>query len=158
KAATQTIPIVMVATPDPVAMGVVASLARPGGNITGLTTLSADMSVKQLELLKQLLPRATTLAILSNPTNPWHPHALRLIETNAKALDVEVLILSARTPDQGAEAISNIASRRSAGGVVILADPMTVVHCAKLSGLALTHRLPAVVPVAECAVSGGLAS
>jgi putative ABC transport system substrate-binding protein len=113
KSATQTIPIVMVAIPDPVAMGLVTSLARPGGNMTGLTTLSADMSVKQLELLKQFAPRATTLAVLSNPTNPWHPHALRLLQTNASTLGVRLLVLSARTPEQCAEAMSEEVLSRS---------------------------------------------
>ena len=77
KRATASIPIVMVNTPDPVQLGLVASLGRPGGNITGTTTLSADVSVKQLELLKEAVPRAIRIAILGNPTNPWHPLAVK---------------------------------------------------------------------------------
>src|SRR4029450_11268854 len=86
KNATQSIPIVMVNTPDPVELRLVASLARPGGNITGLTSLSTEMSSKQLDLLKQLIPTVSRIAVVSNPTNPWHPNALRLIETNAPCL------------------------------------------------------------------------
>src|SRR6266481_4809349 len=86
KRATTTIPIVMTNTPDPVQLGLVASLARPGGNITGLTTLSADLSAKQLDLLKQLAPKVSRIAVVSNPTNPWHPNALRLIEANVSPI------------------------------------------------------------------------
>jgi putative ABC transport system substrate-binding protein len=71
--ASATIPIVMVNTPDPVDLGLVASLARPGGNITGTTTLSVDLSLKQLELLKEAVPRVSLIAVLWNPDNPWHP-------------------------------------------------------------------------------------
>ena len=83
KRATASIPIVMVNTPDPVQLGLVASLGRPGGNITGTTTLSADLSVKQIELLKEAVPRALRIAVLWNPDNPWHPLAMKGAETAA---------------------------------------------------------------------------
>ena len=75
--ATASIPIVMVNTPDPVQLGLVVSLGRPGGNVTGTTTLSADLSIKQLELLKEAIPRAVRIAVLWVPSNPWHPLALK---------------------------------------------------------------------------------
>src|SRR5260370_19777775 len=82
--ATTTIPIVMVHTPDPVQLGLVASLAHPGENITGATSLSVDLSAKQLELLKQLLPRVSRIAVLWNPDNPWHPVAVKALEEDAR--------------------------------------------------------------------------
>jgi len=84
KEATKTIPIVMVMGPDPVESGLVQSLAHPGGNITGLTTLSADLSVKQLELLKEIVPGVLRVAVLWNPTNPWHPTGVKRIEASAR--------------------------------------------------------------------------
>jgi putative ABC transport system substrate-binding protein len=157
KKATQSIPIVMVATPDPVELGLVASLARPGGNITGLTSLSADMSAKQLDLLKQLVPKVSRIAIVSNPTNPWHPNALRLIETNARPLGIRVQILSVRRPEDFEGALAE-AAKEGSEALLVLADPMTLVHCSELTGLAVKHRLPTMCPVPECLAAGGLAS
>jgi putative ABC transport system substrate-binding protein len=157
KQATQSIPIVMVATPDPVELGLVASLARPGGNITGLTSLSAEMSAKQLDLLKQLSPNASRVAVVSNPTNPWHPNALRLIEKNALALGMSVQSLGVRGPGDFEGAFVEVVKEGS-DSLLVLADPMTIVHCAKLTNLAVKHRLPAICPVPECVAAGGLAS
>ncbi len=80
KRATATIPIVMMNTPDPVQLGLVASLARPGGNITGLTTLTVDLSIKQLEFLRQAVPRASRVALWWSPDNPWHPIAVKALQ------------------------------------------------------------------------------
>jgi putative tryptophan/tyrosine transport system substrate-binding protein len=157
KKATQSIPIVMVATPDPVELGLVASLARPGGNITGLTTLSSDMSAKQLDLIRQLVPNASRIAVVSNPTNPWHPNALRLIETNGRTLGVRVQILSVRRPGDFEGALAE-AAKEGPGALLVLADPMTIVYCAELADLAVKRRLPAMCPVPECVAAGCLAS
>src|SRR5262245_33747466 len=86
KKATASSPIVMVNTPDPVQLRLVGSLRRPGGNITGTTSLSADLSVKQLELLKEAIPQAARIAVLWNPVNPWHPLALKAAENAARSL------------------------------------------------------------------------
>jgi putative ABC transport system substrate-binding protein len=94
--ATASIPIVMVNTPDPVQLGLVASLGRPGGNITGTTTLSADLSIKQLELLKEAVPRAVRMAVLWVPSNPWHPLALKGVEAAARSMGVHLQILGVR--------------------------------------------------------------
>jgi putative ABC transport system substrate-binding protein len=157
KNATQSIPIVMVNTPDPVELRLVASLARPGGNITGLTSLSTEMSSKQLDLLKQLIPTVSRIAVVSNPTNPWHPNALRLIETNAPLLGLRVQILSVRRPDDFEGALAE-AAKEGSDALLVLADPMTIVHSAKLAEIAVKHRLPAMCPVPECVAAGGLAS
>jgi len=154
---TQTIPIVMVNAPDPVQFGLVGSLARPGGNITGLTTLSADLSGKQFELLKALIPRLARVAILSNPTNPWHPIALDGIAARAKSLQVLINIMSVRGPDQ-LDASFAAMVREQAGAVHVLADPMTVVARSRVAELALKHRLPAMGSVSETTEAGLLAS
>jgi putative ABC transport system substrate-binding protein len=105
---THTIPIVMVNAPDPVQLGLVGSLARPGGNITGLTTLSGELSGKQFELLKALIPRLARVAILSNPTNPWHPLAVEGIAARAKSLQVLINVVSVREPDQLAASFAEL--------------------------------------------------
>ena len=157
KKATQSIPIVMVATPDPVELGLVGSLARPDGNITGLTSLSADMSAKQLDLLKQLIPKVSRIAVVSNPTNPWHANALRLIEKDSRSLGLRVQILGVRQPGDFEGALAEVANE-GLDALLVLADPMTIVHCAELATLVIKHRLPAMFPVPECVVAGGLAS
>ena len=154
---TQTIPVVMVNAPDPVQLGLAASLARPGGNITGLTTLSADLSGKQFELLKALIPRLARVAILLNPTNPWHPVALDGIAARAKLLQVVINAVSVRDPDQ-LDASFETMVREQSGAVHVLADPMTVSARSRVAGLALKHRLPAMGSVRETAEAGFLAS
>ena len=100
KKATASIPIVMLNTPDPVQLGLVASLGRPGGNITGTTSLSADLSAKQLELLKEALPHAARVAVLWNPVNPWHPLARKAAESAARALAMQLHSVEARAAEQ----------------------------------------------------------
>jgi putative ABC transport system substrate-binding protein len=100
KKSTASIPIVMVNTPDPLQLGLVVSLARPGGNITGTTTLSADLSSKQLELLKEAVPAAVRIAVLWNPSNPWHLLALKGAEAAARSLRVQLQIPEVRGPDE----------------------------------------------------------
>jgi putative ABC transport system substrate-binding protein len=97
--ATTTIPIIMVHTPDPVRLGLVASLAHPGGNITGATSLSGDLTAKQLELLKQMLPRISKIAVVWNPDNPWHSVAVKGLEGNARSSRVQLQGLQVRAPD-----------------------------------------------------------
>ena len=153
--ATSAIPIVMVHGPDPVQLHLVGSLARPGGNITGLTTLSADLSAKQFELLKALVPSLTRIAVLSNPTNPWHPLALDGIEERAKSIGVVVHSVPTRNVDQLESSFAAIVRGR-AGGVHVLADPMTVFARERIAKLALTHRLPAMGSTRETAEAGCL--
>ncbi|TMH62716.1 MAG: hypothetical protein E6H48_20715 [Betaproteobacteria bacterium] len=94
KRATATVPIVMMNTPDPVQLGLVANLARPGGNITGTTTLTLDLSTKQLELLKEAVPRASRVAVLLNPDNRWHPAAVKGLQARSGSLGLQLQALA----------------------------------------------------------------
>ena len=155
--ATASIPIVMVNTPDPVQLGLVASLGRPGGNITGTTTLSADLSVKHLELLKEAVPRVVRVAALWNPTNPWHPLALEGAEAAARSLGVQLQAPEVRRPDELDAAFAAMARDR-AGAVLVLADPMTYFHRGRIAQLAATRRLPAMYGIRGHVEAGGLMS
>ena len=155
--ATASIPIVMVNTPDPVQLGLVASLGRPGGNITGTTTLSADLSVKQLELLKEAVPRVARIAVLWNPTNPWHPLALKGAEAAARSLAVQLQAPEVRRPEDLDNAFA-VMTRDRAGAVLVLSDPMTFFHRRRIAELAAKRRLPAMYGVRGHVDAGGLMS
>lgn len=157
KRATSTIPIVMVNTPDPVQLGLVASLARPGGNITGVTSLSVDVSTKQLELLKEAVPRASRIAIWSNPDSPWHSIALKGLGDAGRSLGLQLQILKVRGPDEFANAFQAMTAAR-AQAVLALADPMTSAHRRPLANLALQHQLPMMGSFRQQAEAGMLMS
>src|SRR5262249_53360948 len=123
KRATTTIPIVTVHTPDPVQLGLVTSLARPGGNITGTTTLSLELRIKQLELLKEAVPRASRIAVLSNPDNPWHSLVVKDLRREHRLPGVQLEILEVRRPNEFGNAFQAM-MREHADGVLVLADPM----------------------------------
>ena len=141
KRATTTIPIVMVNTPDPVQLGLVSSLAHPGGNITGMTTLSVDLSLKQLEFAREAVPRASRIAILSNPDNPWHPIVVKGLRDRQRSLGVQLQMLEARSPDDFDRSFQAMVRER-AHAVLVLADPMTATHRVRLAELAVKHHLP----------------
>ena len=143
KRATTTIPIVMMHTPDPVQLGFVASLARPGGNITGVTTLSADLSVKQLELLKEAVPRTSRVALLWNPENPWHKTTIKALQERSGSLGFHLQVLEVRRADDVGIAFQ-VMTAEGAQAVLVLADPMTFFHRRRLAELAIRHRLPMV--------------
>jgi putative tryptophan/tyrosine transport system substrate-binding protein len=157
KRATATFPIVMMHTPDPVQLGLVPSLARPGGNITGMTTLSVDLSIKQLELLKEALPRASRIALLSNPDNPWHPLVVKGLRGEHRLPGVQLQILEVRGPHDFDNAFQAMARER-AQGVLLLADPMTFTHRSRLTSLAVKHRLPLMGGPRGYTEAGGLMS
>jgi putative ABC transport system substrate-binding protein len=157
KRSTASIPIVMVNTPDPVQLGLAVSLGRPGGNVTGTTTLSAELSIKQLELLKEAVPRAARIAVLWNPSNPWHPLALKGVEAAARSLAVRLQILEVRGPEELDNAFATM-TRERAGAVLVLADPMTFFHRTRIADLAAKRRLPAMYGVRESVDAGGLMS
>ncbi len=144
KRSTASIPIVMVNTPDPVQLGLVVSLGRPGGNITGTTTLSAEMSIKQLELLKEVVPRAVRIAVLWNPSNPWHPLALKGAEAAAPSLAIQLQIMAARGPEELDNAFAAM-TRKRAEAVLVLADPLFFFYRSRLADLAAKRRLPTMV-------------
>jgi putative ABC transport system substrate-binding protein len=157
KRATATIPIVMVNTPDPVELGLVASLARPGGNITGVTSLSVDVTVKQLELLKEAVPRTSRIAVLWNPDNPWHPIAVKGLREGSRSLGVQLQILEVRAADGFERAFRTMITER-AQAVLVLADPLTFAHRHELAILAVSHRLPLMGALRGYAQAGSLMS
>jgi len=157
KRSTASIPIVMVNTPDPVQLGLVVSLGRPGGNVTGTTTLSADLSSKQLELLKEAVPRAMRIAVLWNPNNPWHPLAVKGAEAAARSLAVQLQIVEARSAEEFERAFEAM-TRKRAGAVLVLADPLTSFHRTRLAELAIKRHLPGMYGTRAYAEAGGLMS
>ena len=137
RAATTTIPIVMV-NGDP---GQFANLARPGGNVTGLTAFQAELAGKQMELLKEAVPSLGKVALLRNPTQPVHAAKQRQAETVARALKVDVFVAEAKTPDDFEPAFAAMV-KEGAGGVVVFADGMYYANRARIAGLAVRHGLP----------------
>ena len=155
KQATRTIPIVFTVSGDPVAEGFVASLARPGGNITGLATISPELVGKQLEMLKTVAPKVSRVAVLHNPNQPGHPGAVRQAEGAARALGMQLQILGARNPAEIEAAFAAMSSQR-AGGVLVLRDAFFRAQRAQIVTLAAKSRLPAVYGLREEAEAGGL--
>jgi putative ABC transport system substrate-binding protein len=157
KEATATIPIVMGAIIDPIATGFVASLARPGGNITGLSLMSPELVGKQLQLLKEVVPKVSRVAVLGNPANAGTAPQLRDAEVAARALGVQLQPLEARDPKEIDSAFAAI-SRERAGALIVLLDVMLNDHRTRIAGLAAKHRLPTVAGLTEYAEAGGLMS
>jgi putative tryptophan/tyrosine transport system substrate-binding protein len=156
--ATKTIPIVFASHADPVGTGHVISLARPGGNITGLSVVLTELAAKQLELLKEALPHATRIGVLWNPTTPSHPSALQAVEGAAKKLGVQLRLVPTPTIEAFDEAFATM-SRERLDGFLILASPFGyLAGGARQAELALKHRLPGVFGFKENAEAGGLMS
>jgi putative ABC transport system substrate-binding protein len=151
---TSTVPIVMGQSGDPVAMGVVASLAHPGGNVTGLTTLSTDLPSKQTELLKEVLPKLKRIAVLSNPANPLSAAMRRRLERTAKALGLQLIAVDARSPQDFTGAFAAMGKAHS-GGLLVLPDPMFLSERTQIAQLAAKHMLPAIYGIPEHAEAGG---
>jgi putative ABC transport system substrate-binding protein len=157
KRATSTIPIVMMHTPDPVQLGLVASLAKPGGNVTGTTTLSVQLSIKQLEFVQALIPGAVDVALMLNPGNPWHPVTARGLQAWARSRGQRIQILELRSPSDFDNAFQAMKAE-SAQAALILADPLTYAYRLRLAELATKHRLPVVGSLREYAEAGFLMS
>ena len=156
KKATTTIPIVMPLFGDPVRAGLVASLARPGGNVTGLTSLSGELPGKWMELVKQTVPRASRVAVLWDPAGD--PSQVRISEAAARSLGVRLRVLKVERVD-GFERAFAEARENEAGALIVLGSPFFYVHRARLVELASKHRLPAIYPQREFVQgSGGLMS
>ncbi len=155
KQATTTIPIVAAAVGDPVGTGLVASLARPGGNLTGLADITVDLSAKRLELIKEVVPTASRVAALWNPTHPTNPLQLRETQVAAQALGLTLQPLEVREADELDRAFAAM-RRERAGALVVLSDPLTVFHRRRLADLAARDRLPAMYPFREQVEAGGL--
>jgi putative tryptophan/tyrosine transport system substrate-binding protein len=155
--ATKTIPIVFALHADPVGLEHVASLARPGGNITGLTTILTDVVAKQLEILKEAVPQATRVGVFFGPTAPSHRPAVQAVETAGARLGVQLVMVPVRTVEDFEGAFSTM-SREQVGGFLVVSDPVTVSHRARFADLALKHRLPGMFGSKEYVEAGGLMS
>jgi putative ABC transport system substrate-binding protein len=151
------IPIVFATHADPVGIGHVASLARPGGNITGLTMLLTDLVAKDLEMFKDALPQATRIGTLWNPTTPSHPPALKAVEAAGATLEVSLSMLPVSTVEDFDGAFATM-TREHLSGFLVVASPVTVSQRARLADLALEHRLPGVFATKENVEAGGFIS
>jgi putative tryptophan/tyrosine transport system substrate-binding protein len=158
KAATKAIPIVFQAGVDPVAAGLVASLNRPEGNLTGVSQLLSSTFAKQIELLHELIPKADIIALLINPTNQLHSKPLlRDLEAGASSLGLQLQIVRASTPGDFDKAYTTLLELR-AGGLVIGPDIFFLAQRDQLVALAARHSVPAIYPWREGATAGGLMS
>jgi putative tryptophan/tyrosine transport system substrate-binding protein len=155
--ATKTIPIVFAVHADPVGIGHVASLTRPGGNITGLTMLMTDLAAKELEILKEAVPQAKRIAVLWNPATPSHPPAMQAVKDAGEKLGVALQMVSARTAEDFAGAVASMVSER-ADAFLVLGSPLILLHRTRLAELALKYRLPSMFTLPEPVEAGGLMS
>jgi putative tryptophan/tyrosine transport system substrate-binding protein len=156
KKATGTIPIVMIGVSDPVGSGLVSSLARPGANITGTSSMTAEVVGKQLELLKEILPKISRVAALWNPANPIF-QAIQLRETKdaAQALGMRLQLMEARIPDEIDHAFAAVARERTRA-LIVLNDPVFTAHRKRIAELSAKQRLAAVSGTLEYPEAGGL--
>jgi putative ABC transport system substrate-binding protein len=158
KAATTTIPIVFVLAEDPVRLGVVASLARPGGNLTGINFFSAELAAKRLELLRELVPGAARVAVLVNPANATTAEStLRGMEPAARAMALQIQVLNASTIREIDAAFATLASERP-DAIVVGTDSFLIDRRVQLVLQAMLHKLPATYPVRDFPEVGGLMS
>jgi putative ABC transport system substrate-binding protein len=157
KAATTTIPIVFVGAFDPVKAGLVASLNRPGGNVTGVTFIGASLGAKRLELARELVPNADTIALLTHPHSPDALEEMRDLLDAAKAVGQQLLVLTASAERDFGAAFDAISQHR-AGVLIIGADPFFFQSTDQLVALMLRHRIPTVFTSSEAVIAGGLVS
>ena len=157
KAATKTIPIVFGTGADPVKTGLVDSFSRPGGNLTGVTFLISMLGPKRLELLSELLPSTSTIALLINPNNPNAAADVPETEAAANALGRRLEVLTASTEGDLETAFTTMV-RRQAGALVVMADPFFLARRERLVALAARYAVPTIYPFRDFAVAGGLMS
>lgn len=158
KAATATIPIVFQVGIDPIAAGLVTSLARPGANITGVTNINTELVSKRLELLRELVPRATIVALLVNPTSPEITEAVsRDLQSTARTLGLQLQILHAST-DRDFDVVFTTLAQLRVGALVIAPDAFFISRSEQLGALTARHAMPAITQFREFAVAGGLMS
>ena len=157
KEATTTIPIVMAQDDDPVGNRFVASLARPGGNITGLSRLAPELSGKQLELLKEIIPKLSLVAVLGNSTEPGNAQSLREIELAAGAFKVQLQHLDVLGP-KDIETAFRSATRGRAGAVLVVSSPVLFIQRTQVAALAVKSRLAAIFDAREYVEAGGVMS
>lgn len=149
--ATRTIPVVFVAAIDPVAAGVVTSLARPGGNVTGVSAVHADVTGKRLQLLRELLPKLSRIAFLVRATSPATAQYVKEAELAARTLGIQLQVLEVRDPGDFEGAFS---AAQSANALLLVDDAMLTAHRIRLADLALKNRLPSISGFSEMAEAG----
>jgi putative tryptophan/tyrosine transport system substrate-binding protein len=158
KNATATIPIVMFGGEDPVGLGLIASLARPGGNVTGVSySVGTETFGKSLELLRAAAPKVGRVAVLSNPANPGSPLAISTLKVTAQSLGLRLQLLEARGLDEFDGAFAAMA-KEHAGAVLVVSDLLFVLHRARLADLTANNRLPSMHGLREMVEAGGLMS
>ena len=157
KKATTSIPLVMIAVGEPVATGLVASLARPGGNITGLTSIAEDLEEKRLELLKEVIPKLSHIAVLWNPASPIQVVLEKEVQSAAQVLRMKVLSLGVKAQEQFDNAFATIRRERP-GALNVLADRLFLHNRTRIMEFAVQNRLPGVHAYVELVEAGGLMS
>ena len=158
KDATKVIPIVFATAGDPVGLGLVASLAHPGGNVTGMAfSVGSETFGKELELLKEAIPSIRRVAVLSNPNNPSQPEATRRVHAAAQALGLEIQLYEAWDPN-GLDRAFNVMMRNNAEALLVIADPILGFHRKRLAELAARNRLPTMYGLREHTEVGGFMS
>jgi putative tryptophan/tyrosine transport system substrate-binding protein len=155
KRTTTSVPIVFVGVVDPVSLGLVSSLARPGGNITGLAASAADLAGKRLELLRVIVPRLRRVAVVWHPANPTNPIQLKAAQAAARSLGVELNIVSIQGPGDFEAAVKAV---RGADGLLSLESPLFITYRDRVAELAARSRLPAIFSQREYVEAGGLMS
>jgi putative ABC transport system substrate-binding protein len=153
--ATSSIPIVMSAGDDPVSAGLISSLARPGGNVTGLSSQTAGGEEKRLELLKELRPSLSRVAVLSNPTNPYSVIAVERARRGAAALDLSLDVADVSAVSE-LDMAFRVMREKSADAALVIADPFLAHERALVAKLLVEHQLPSISAYHECAAAGGL--
>jgi putative ABC transport system substrate-binding protein len=157
KSATTTIPIVFATGGDPVALGLVASLNRPGGNLTGSALLMGELAPKLLQLLRELMPNAALFGVLADPTVSYTPSTIADLQSAARTLGVQVVVANASTDTDLETAFASFSQQR-VGAVLVGASTFYLQHPEQLAALAARHALPAIFPFREYALAGGLMS
>jgi ABC-type uncharacterized transport system substrate-binding protein len=158
KAATGSIPIVFATDGDPVRLGLVASLSRPAGNVTGVTQLNVEVAPKRVELVRELIPAARTIALLVNPSNPLAQPVVQDSQAAAGTLGLQLHVLEARNEGDFDAAFKAAVDTRADALVIASADPLFGSRAEQLGALALRHRLPAIHQFRRFAAAGGVAS
>jgi putative ABC transport system substrate-binding protein len=157
KAATDTIPIVFSVGGDPVTTGFVASLARPGGNATGVTLITAELELKRLEFLREAVPSLTSVALLANPDNPRFAYDTKTVREAAQSMGLQVQVLTGRNGSELDTAFATLAQRRI-DGLLVVSDPLMISERDRLVALAARHAIPAIYQNRELPTAGGLMS
>ena len=158
KQATKTIPIVIVTSGDPVATGLIDSLARPGGNITGVTRLTRDLSGKRLELLKEAVPKISRVGVLADTTAQTAATAFKEYEAVARALKIRLLSLDVRDPNPDFEGTFRVALKARVSALITVRSPLLIDYRKRIADLAIKNRMPSMCEGSEFVEAGGLMS